>query len=434
MRYRLTIHAALDAPRALESLYREALAHGDAEEFRDDLDAAYAAAPDSRLLEAWHWRLTQPTPDVGDRRAVNWRLVLPLSALTALVLWWLSGSDFAFHDLKGRTIPVLLLLATPVVALSALAFVTASRGQAFALTAALGTALAAVAVLAVWRAVGDDTYRQIATTHMPILAWTAVGIAVMGVRSAPRARFAFLAKSIEAIVVTGVYALGAIVFAMISLQMFRTLGITPPDAVNRLLAVGGVGLMPLIAIASVYDVAQPPEGQDFRRGLSRMVSLLPRLLLVLTLLVLVVYVAMIPANFLQPFRDRDVLITYNVMLFAVVGMLVGATPVTAGDLPHRQQRWLRRGIVAVAALVLLVGLYALAAVLYRTVLDRLTLNRLIIIGWDVINIVLLGLLLVRQRKAASDAWIASLHATFSTACAAYAVWAAFAMIVAVWMF
>jgi hypothetical protein len=137
---------------------------------------------------------------------------------------------------------------------------------------------------------------------------------------------------------------------------------------------------------------------------------------------------------MQPFHDRSALIIYNVMLFAVMGLLVGATPVRADDLTEYYQTWLRRGIVAVAALVLLVGVYALAAVVYRTAHDRLTINRLTIIGWNAINIGVLGLLLHRQVERGRARWIESLHSTFSAASVAYFGWAACVTLATPWLF
>jgi len=66
-----------------------------------------------------------------------------------------------------------------------------------------------------------------------------------------------------------------------------------------------------------------------------------RLLLPLTLVVLVIYVAVIPFAFMAPFRDRDVLIVYNVMLFAILGLLLGATPLRADAVSPRLGRALR---------------------------------------------------------------------------------------------
>lgn len=434
MKYLSRIQAGQGAPQTLEALYAVAVAGNDAPEFRGDIESALAAAPESVLLAAWHYRFALAAADALERGPIRWALAIPLSMLTGLVLWWLSGSQFAFSDVEGHAEPYLLVLITPVIGLLALAFFAIARKRGYGAPAALGAGLAAMTTYAMWLSVKDGTYRQIASTHLPLLAWAAVGVCLMGVRASARNRFAFLAKSIEVTVVTGVYALAAMVFAGITMQMFKTLGITLPESVNRLLMVGGAGLMPMIAVASVYDPALPPEAQDFRRGLSRMVSTLPRLMLVLTLVVLVAYIAMIPAHFMQPFHDRTALITYNVMLFAVGALLVGATPVSADDLSGEYQTWLRRGIVAVAALAVLVGVYALAAVAYRTAQDRLTINRLTIIGWNVINLGLLGSLLYRQAKSGKAKWIESLHSTFSAASVAYVGWATFVTVVTVWLF
>ncbi|MBI4316292.1 MAG: hypothetical protein HY679_10170 [Chloroflexi bacterium] len=434
MKYLSQIRAGQGAPQTLEALYGASLKGNDAAEFRDDMEAAYAAAPESVLLAAWHYRFAHAAADAGERRPINWALAIPLSLLTGLVLWWLSGNQFVFQDTPHSNAPYLFVLITPVIALIALAFFAVTRKQGYSLPTALGVGLAVVTAYAMWLSVKDINYRQIASAHLPLLSWAAAGVCLMGVRAGAKNRFAFLAKSVEVTVVTGVYAMAAVAFAGITMQMFQTLGITVSESVNRLLFLGGAGLMPMIAVASVYDPASPPEAQEFRRGLSKMVTTLPRLMLALTLVVLVVYIAFIPANFMQPFRDRNVLITYNMMLFAVFGLLVGATPVSADDLSESYQTWLRRGIVAVAALVVLVSVYALAAIVYRTVQDRLTINRLTIIGWNAINIGLLGLLLYRQGKGGKARWIESLHSTFSVASVAYFGWAAFVTLATAWLF
>jgi drug/metabolite transporter superfamily protein YnfA len=129
-----------------------------------------------------------------------------------------------------------------------------------------------------------------------------------------------------------------------------------------------------------------------------------------------------------------VLIIYNGMLFAVIALLAGATPVSLADLSPRVARWLRLGIIAVAALALVVSLYALAAIVYRTAMDRLTPNRLAFIGWNVVNIGLLVLILFRQAQAKDDGWLHALQRAFSAGTVAYAAWT-LAMILALpWLF
>jgi hypothetical protein len=153
----------------------------------------------------------------------------------------------------------------------------------------------------------------------------------------------------------------------------------------------------------------------------------------LTLLVLIVYLFFIPFNFMQPFRNRDILIVYNVMLFAVMGLLIGVTPMQKEDLPERYHGALRTGILAVAGLTLLVSLYAMSATVYRTALGGFTLNRLTVIGWNTINIGILALLIYKQFKHGAGVWIRSLQSTFSTGTIAYVVWALFLVLATPWL-
>jgi hypothetical protein len=181
----------------------------------------------------------------------------------------------------------------------------------------------------------------------------------------------------------------------------------------------------------------PPAEQAFDKGLSKLVAVLMRLMLPLTLLVLLVYLFFVPFNFRAPrapFENRDVLIIYNGMLFAVIALLVGVTPVDLENISPRLGRWLRLGIVAVAALALIVSLYALAAILHRTVLDRLTPNRLTFIGWNVINIGLLLLVLLFQARSRAGRWLQGLFRAYSAGTAAYAVWTLVMILALPWLF
>ena len=437
MKYLEQVRASQSTPQALESLFRAAEREQGTSEFRVDIAAAYAATPGNVLLEAWHLRLADGSDVADDRSRVNWRSVLPFSLITSLVLWLLSGPQFVFRDASGHTELYLQLLLTPVIALVALGFITTARRTLKEHSApralALAAALAVITGVAFSRAVGDADYRLLAAGHLPLLAWAVVGLCLMGAAATARDRFAFLAKSIEVVVVTGLYAGAALAFGAITTGLFKTLGITLSETVVRLLIVGGAGLMPMVAVASVYDPRLAPSAQDFRRGLSKMVTTLPRLLVVPTLVVLAVYVALIPAHVMQPFLDRTSLLTYNAMLFAVTALLIGATPVHVDDLSSDHQRWLQRGIVAIATLMLIVALYALAAVLYRTAHDRLTINRLTVIGWNVIHIGVLGGLLDRQRRRGHEGWVASLHASFSEASVAFAAWGACVVVLLPWV-
>jgi hypothetical protein len=232
-------------------------------------------------------------------------------------------------------------------------------------------------------------------------------------------------KSIEVMITAGVYLIAGVAFGMITIAMFAALNVTLPDVLMRLAVAGGFGLIPIMAVATMYDPLMQPEAQDFRQGLSKFIFTMMRLLLPLTLFVLVIYLFVIPFNFMAPFNNRNLLIVYNVMQFAIIGLLIGATPLKLDDLSEKLQTWLRRGILAVAILALVVSLYALSAVVYRTAVDVITLNRLTIIGWNIINIAILAVLIYTQFAKQQPAWNERLQHVFSRSTTVYLIWSVF---------
>jgi hypothetical protein len=82
----------------------------------------------------------------------------------------------------------------------------------------------------------------------------------------------------------------------------------------------------------------------------------------------------------------------------------------------------------------LVSLYALAAILYRTAIDRITPNRLVFIGWNLVNIAILVVLLVQQARSGRKRWLPAMHRTFAVGILLYLVWSAAGLLVPPWLF
>ncbi len=397
MSYQPTITDLASDPEGLEQAYRTAVKAGDEVAFAEAVEADYTRAPDNLLLAAWHYRLSSAAARVKGR-VVAWAWALPLGIVNGLLLWLLSDVERfrvqVTNPLTGdhNFLPLILLLAAPISAAAIGLFLTLAGGGrwqrllAVSLGLAAGVAYVLLLLRGIWPRLFQEQYLALMALHLAMLAWAAVGLVALAGGDDAGHRLAFLAKSLEAAVLAGLLSIAGGLFTAITFGLFGALGIEPPEWVMRLFSAGGGGLIAIVAVALVYAPRVAPARQSFDEGLSKLVALLMRLLLPLTVGVLLVYLAFIPFNWREPFENRDVLLIFNAMLFAVVALLVGATPVTAGELSERSQAWLRRGVLALAALALLVSLYALAAILYRTANGRLTPNRLLFIGWDLVNI------------------------------------------------
>jgi hypothetical protein len=423
--YLPAIRDASGDPQRLEALYQRARTSGTAVRFRAAMEASYDAAPDNVLLGAWHYRLDSAVHDAR-LRGVEWRLAVPISILLGLAYWAISDPRWY---VTSAAIPLVLLLWAPLAAVAILWYLTlATRGhylRAALLTVGLAAVTAYVLAVALYAFPGASggTYLTLMVLHVPLLAACAVGLAVLGWGSAANQRFALLTKAIEVVATAGVAAIALGIFVGLTAGIFSAIGVTIPLIFLRLLVGGGAGLIPVLAVAAVYDPRVAPMAQEFRRGFGRLLTILMRALLPPTLLVLVIYLAVIPFNLAQPFVNRDVLLVFNVLLFAVAALLVGVIPVQADDLSPWLARWLRAGIAALTGLVVLVSLYALAAVLYRTFNGHvLTMNRAVVIGWNVVNIALLIALFGGLLRPGTS-WVERAHGTIRLGTAAYLVWA-----------
>jgi len=433
MKYLQEIRAAQSDPRLLEDLYQSARQKSEEEEFAASLLSCYEESPDDLLYAAWHYRLQRRAQEEQVKeRGINWKLAIPLSVTGGLICWLLASTRFDFPD----GMPYVFLVWAPISACLVVAFSTATAGKhrMLSVLAVIGLLAFGSYVTLFTKLQDRQSYRLLMVLHLPLLAWIGTGSSILGTGSDHRDRFAFLVKSIEVFITGGLYLVGGGVFVAIATGMFRVLGIELSDEIVRLLLAGVAGSIPVLAVSSVYDPHLSPFGQAFHQGLSRVISTLMWLLLPLTLLVLVIYLVVIPFRFMEPFRSREVLIVYNVMLFAIMGLLIGATPVRTGDVAPKHQSALRRGILAVAILTVLVSLYALSATVYRTVLGGITMNRLTVIGWNSINITILLLLIYKQFRDGPALWIPSLHWVFSRGTLAYIAWGIFLALSIPWLF
>ena len=425
MEYINEIQQAANDPQRLETLYRSAQKAGLVGKFSDDIQACYKESPDNVLIAAWYYRLQGTPAEQAQRpnRAMTWLDAVPLALLSGVLLGLLAGINQQFLN----HMPYFVLFWSPIAASIAIVFlVVVAKGNYRRANLAIGLLiLAALYILLIaptqasWYA---QPYLDQMAIHLPLLAWIALGLTLLWLRSLVPDRFAFLIKSIEVVITAGLYLIAGVVFGVITIGLLQALSIQLPADWMQFLAGAGFGLIPILAIASIYDPHLPPSQQDFSQGLSKFIANMMRLLLPLTLAVLAIYVILIPFNFFQPFRNRDVLIVYNIMLFAVMGLLLGATPILTDDLSPRLKSALRAGFLAVAGLAILVSLYALSAILYRTFSNMLTMNRLIIIGWNVINITILGFLFYQVWRKGKEDWVQGAQTVFSRSMLAYVIW------------
>lgn len=426
-------------PETLERQYRALRSAEDRTAFARAIEDRYNREPNNLLLAAWHVRLA------WDRKVVRehvtaWGWALPLALFNGLLFWLLSDDRWGVR-LPGEYhvyVPFLVLYWMPVTAAVVLLFLAGAGGKRWrrALVAIAGLGAFSLYVYLAYShmafRVAVRQYVNLTALHLPLLALAALGFYTLANRDAPYQRFALLQKVLEVVFVMGLFTLVAGVLVSIAGGLFSVLQVDFPDWLIRLVFAGGAGLIPILSTALVYDPTRAPAEQAFDEGMSTMVRRLLRIMVPISLIVLAVYAALIPFYARDPLYNRDSLIVYTAMLFAVMVLMLGVTPVQDEEetLP-----WLRWAMMALALLAVLVGLYALYAILYRTWHGVLTPNRVAFIGWDIVNLGLLGgLLLILWRGRKAQTWAEDVRRVFARAGILYTVWALIVLLVLPWWF
>jgi hypothetical protein len=435
----ISLQEAKDNPRRIEEIYRSARSSGRIHDFAAAIDNLVQTEPKNLVYETWQYRLANESHFTGTLASIankQWLIAIGISFVLALLLWLLSDPVLVLPF----KIPLLAVLIAPIVGVSLIAFLSVAgplHRPRIIVTLPI-IVLATGYVLAIIFGIPESgnswiDHLLLALIHLPLVVAGAIGLTLVGTRGTGRDIYAFLWKSVEVAGTAGVYGIVYGIFAGLTLGLFYAIGITPNDTILRLLLIGGSGLIPVIAVASVYDPSIRAGNQDMRRGFARILSILGQALLPLSLLVLGLYIVVLPFNFLLIFTDRDTLIVYNALLFGILGLLVVATPPDADAVLEPLRPWLRGAIIVLISLVSLISIHALAAIIYRTWVEGLTINRLTVIGWNTLNIGLLVLLLVQQWRKGKNAWIEATHEVYRIGAWGYLIWGTILLIVSPWI-
>ncbi len=422
------IEVAVGDPAGLERLYRRLQAEGNEDAFREALRACEEEHPDDVLLEAWARRLDLPVEAMEEPgRDGHWWVVIGASVLLGAVSVLLArGKPPVPFPAEGDAL--FWVGWGPLVAVGLLAYLAWAERSERRLTryavAAVGVVLAALYAKLTIGARTDDV-ALLGALHLPFVSWAVVGAALcLGHPNPARQSFAYLVKSVEAVLTGGIFFGAGLIFVGLTYGIFAVLGVELPEDDLRVVAAWAVGAVPLLAIGSVYDPTTSPAAQDWQAGLTRTLRILARLLLPLALGVLLVYVLwFIPAYFRKPFEERDVLIVYNATILAIMVLL---TVVVSGPADARsvgQGRAFRYAVLGLGGLTLVLNVYALAAVASRTLGAGLTPNRFAVIGWNVTTLLILASVGIRLWKARRRPWMPVLRESIGLLATLAAVWA-----------
>ncbi len=423
-------------PEALESLYQEARRQGQDDAFRQALTQCLEATPGNVLLRAWACRLDLDVAtdaelefqSAADSRR-HWATALTAS-LTCGTLFVLFARGQPPVPIPGEAHPLFWIGCGPLVASSIVAFLAVgsmdkTRMRWYGSAVAFLALAVTVSALYAWNKTDQDQAAGLMALHLPFVAWSVLGASVTWNRADQSQQFfAFIVESMEALLAGGICLGFGVIFIGLTAGIFEVLGVQFPEALILTIAPFGIGLIPVLAVAAVYDPRRAPTQQE-PTGLARILRIMTWLLLPLALGVLAIYVFwFIPTYFWRAFDERDVLVIYNATIIAILALLAAAVSTTNASGLQTKVRFLRPAILSLTTLGLSLNVYALAAIVSRFLQYGFTPNRHAVLGWNIVTLLMLALLLSRAWPVKDENWIAVFRASMAQGVLLASAWAA----------
>jgi hypothetical protein len=367
------------------------------------------------------WKQLVTTPGAGEGSGLVSRnetmvvLCLTIAAALAIKVPALFGHQFGdgndFFYVRNFSLFVLPLLT---------GYFAWKRGVNAAACVSLGLAFVAATFFAnVYPFAARSDTQGLTALHLPIALWLVVGVAYVGGRwFTSVGRMDFVRFSGELFIYYVLIALGGFVLTGFTLMMFRAIGVDV-----TWLSRGW--LVPCGAMGAVIVGSWLVEAK--KSVIENMAPVLTRLFTPLFTAVLLVFLATMIWTGSPIDVERGVLISFDLLLALVVGLVLYATSARDPDAPPGLFDWLQLLLVASA---LAVDAVALAAVANRISEYGSTPNRVAALGENLILLVSLAgsawfytrFLRKRGSFAALERWqVAYLPV--------YSAWAAFVVIV-----
>ncbi len=430
------VEEAKGDPAAMERLYGQALTAGEARAFNEAIRECAGEHPEDILFSAWTCRLdassipetTEPESQSQKQSQVrNWKIAVSTSVVLG-ILYTLVAGDKPPVPIPGEANPQFWIGWAPLTTLGILFYLAMTKHTRNRIRWNTGLSFAVLSI-AVYTALiawdRTDNLSILMALHLPFVAWACVAAGlVIGHPEPARQFYAVLVKSVETILTGGIFFAATMVFLGLTVGIFSVLGVKLSEDGMQTVVAWGIGAIPILAIASVYDPSSAPVEQNGDTGLARILRILTWLLLPLALGVLAIYVLwFIPAYFWRPFQEREVLIVYNATILAILVLLTVVTTGLDEQQSTRKDTILRNAVLILGSLALLLNIYSLAAIISRTHDFGLTPNRYAVTGWNIVTLFMLGMVVIQLWRGRMGQWVQIFRDSIARVTVLPVVWA-----------
>lgn len=398
------IRSLLGQPHELEKLYRT-----NKTAFVASFKSLYPEVSDQPVAQCWNERLNHTsTADLSWGSRQEQRVVVGAALASGLLA--------KLPDFFGLRPDIFYLRNLGLLAFPALFFYFAWKNKLtpkFLLFPAIIFAFSAIYINLLPGDHNTDTLR-LAAIHLPILLWGIWGYAFLGGNTYDwEKRIDFLRFNGDFLVTISLLQMAAGMMTAITFGLFTLIGWNIAEFYLHYVVVFGLAALPTVAAAIVSINPQL---------VNKVAPLVAKLFAPLVVIMLVVYLFAFIGSALDPFKNRESLLIFNLLLIGVMALILfSLVGLSAAD----KNRWSTILLLSLSVLTILINSIALSAIIYRISQWGFTPNRLAVLGSNIlilIHLALVGFRLFHSVRTA-DRHERVLQ-TISSYLPVYLIWAA----------
>jgi hypothetical protein len=398
------IHASVDNPKALETLFRN-----NKQTFQQAFNNIFQEVKDNPVAQSWHERLNYREEEISWGSKLELLLLLAGAFVTGLIikiphLAGLDQENFLSRNIGLAILPIIILYLSWKQKLP-------RKKMLFPI---IGIAIAAIYINLVPNPAKSDSI-TLACLHLPLFLWSLLGFTFIGGKlNNNEAKIGFLRYNGDLVVMSAVIMLAGILFTGINFGLFQLTGIDFQPFFEHYIVIWGPASVPLFA---TFLVRNNPL------LVNKISPVIAKIFTPLVLVTLLGFLFAVVTTSKNIYQDREFLLTFNGLLIGVMAIIIFSVTEAAKSVNNNFNLVM---LIALSVLTIIANGIALSAISFRMMEYGATPNRLAVLGSNIL--IFLHLIAVARqlillfRKKSNPI---QLENTIGYFLPAYSIWAAF---------
>jgi len=368
------IASNINDPAELESLYRL-----NPSEFTREFNSIYPGLINNQLAVFWHERLNFRSSVTSTEIPSIMKSELVFVIFASLLAAFLAKIPYIFQTDENFYYPRNIGFIVFPVLITYFAWKNnLSKTKIF--FAATAILISAVFINLLPVNDSSDTLK-LACIHLPLFLWTLLGFAFAGDElNDYKKRLGFLRFNGDFIVITTIILISGGILTAITQLLFSLIGMEISEFYGQFIIVPCLAAVPVVG---TYVIRRNPQ------LVSKVSPLIAKIFSPMVLITLIAYLIAIVVTGKDPYGDREFLLTFNILLIAVMSLIVFSVAGTSRSERNSRQMLI---LLILSLVTVIVNCIALSAIIFRISEWGITPNRLAVLGGNVL--ILSNLLLV----------------------------------------